>query len=222
MMSELHGNSLINIEEKHAVKDVLDRKAIFRYSSNAKVTEHTESAFKRYLGETNFMLMTNGTAALKCALLSVNPIPGQIVIIPAISFIATANASLSVGLVPVLVDTDVTGMMCPTCLESMLEKIDISKVAAVITVHLDGCMSQIEKILSICNKYDLPLIEDSAQVFGLFKKGKHAGTFGALGIFSFQENKILSSGEGGAIISNSDYPSQVCHELGGDTKMLYQ
>jgi dTDP-4-amino-4,6-dideoxygalactose transaminase len=154
------------------------------------------------LGCGSVRLCTNGTASLRAAVLATNPKVGQTVLIPAISFIATANAPLTCGLIPEMVDVDNSGMMSPEALQKTLASL-AEPPAAVIVAHLDGAAAKIEKIKQICTENGIYLIEDCAQSFGVKYQNKSVGTFGDFGCFSFQSNKLLSTGEGGAICANN-------------------
>lgn len=192
------GQSLTGIEEKQNLIDVVEQQALFRFNSGKKhFCARSEKMISEMLDVKHSLVITNCTSALKAALVVLEPIPGDYVLIPAISFIATANACLSAGLIPIMIDVDSSGHMDPQALLDFLH--EHPKPFAVIAVHLDGGGCQIETIASICSLYAVFLIEDTARSFSVTRGGKSLGSFGEIGCFSFQENKILSTGEGGAV-----------------------
>jgi perosamine synthetase len=196
------GKTLIGDEEIAKLTDVIAHQNLFRY--NVETTSYcaqSECQISEMLKVKHCLVITNCTNALKSALVVLGPEPGEIVLIPAISFIATASACLTVGLIPVMIDVDDSGHMDPEALSDFLRK--NPPPFAVIAVHLDGSGCQIHEIASICRQYGVHLIEDTARSFSVTRKGQHLGTFGEVGCFSFQENKILSTGEGGAVVTHN-------------------
>ncbi|GHT92623.1 hypothetical protein FACS1894122_06700 [Alphaproteobacteria bacterium] len=204
------GNTIINRENYFsAVNDVLQRQSIFRYHDDDTISSLLESRLSEIFYSENCRVLCNATAALKSALLALSPNIGDVVLIPRHTFIATAGAILSCGLIPKLVDTDEYGGMSVVELRNILESGRLP--FAIIAVHLDGSSCKISEIQSIAKEYGVYLIEDASQAFGVRHKDRLVGTFGEFGCFSFQENKILSSGEGGAFICNkSDYFANAC------------
>ena len=196
------GNNLIGYDELSYVKDSILHKNLFRYSKKSSFSSKMEKIFLKYFSVKHALLLVNGTSSLRCALMSLNPIPGDHVVVPGLTFVATVNSVLSSGLIPCIVDVDKSGHLSPHALSHYLEKCS-KKPLAVIVAHLDGSGANIQDILKICDYYSIPLIEDVAQSFGVKKFSKYLGTFGLFGCFSFQQNKILSSGEGGLLITNS-------------------
>lgn len=194
------GKCLIGIEEKQNLFDVVQNQALFRFNSGGNnFCTRSEKMLSEILHVKHSLVITNCTAALKTALVVLEPAPGDYVLIPAISFIATASACLSVGLIPIMIDVDGSGHMDPQALLDFL--CEYPKPFAVIAVHLDGGGCQIEAISSICKSYAIFLIEDTARSFSVTRGSKPLGSFGEIGCFSFQENKVLSTGEGGAIVT---------------------
>ncbi|MGL5264414.1 MAG: DegT/DnrJ/EryC1/StrS family aminotransferase [Candidatus Rhabdochlamydia sp.] len=197
------GQSLIGIEEKQNLINVVEQQALFRFHNRRNnFCVQSEKMISEMLDVKYSLVVTNCTSALKTALIVLEPMPGDYVLIPAISFIATANACLSAGLIPIMIDVDSSGHMDPQALLDFLH--EHPKPFAVIAVHLDGGGCQIETIASICSLYTVFLIEDTARSFSVTRGGKSLGSFGEIGCFSFQENKILSTGEGGAIITQKN------------------
>ncbi|CDG17317.1 DegT/DnrJ/EryC1/StrS family aminotransferase [Xenorhabdus doucetiae] len=196
------GNTKIADNVQIRLQTVLDNKAVFRYATESQYCFQAETLLQNILHTQHTMLITNGTVALKAALLGLRPKIGQWVLIPSISFIATANAVLSCGLIPILVDVDNNGMMCPKALKRTLNQME-TKPLAVIAVHLEGTPASIAEIAQICQQYHVYLIEDCAQAMGVKYQHQPVGTFGEYGCFSFQANKLISSGEGGLLIAKN-------------------
>ena len=160
--------------------------------------------------------VVNGTEALHLSLVACGVKNNDEVLVPTITFVGTANAIVYSGAVPHFVDSEFETLgIDPLKLEKYLEKITIKKgkfyfnkktkrkIKAIIPVHVFGNICQIDKILKIAKKYNLLVIEDAAEALGSFFKNKHAGTFGLVGCFSFNGNKIMTTGGGGAIITNN-------------------
>lgn len=151
----------------------------------------------------NAAALTSGTAAIHLALKSLGVGEGDIVICPSLTFSASANPIIYQNAIPVFVDSDLeTWNMNPAALEEALSKYG-DRVKAVIIVHLYGFVADMDKLISICNKYNVPVIEDAAESLGAYYKGKHTGTFGKFGVFSFNGNKIITTSGGGMIISDT-------------------
>lgn len=145
---------------------------------------------------------TTGTAAIHLALKSLDIQAGDVVICQSLTFSATANPIIYEKAIPVFVDSDLeTWNMCPKALEKALIKYPNAK--AVMVVHLYGLSADMDKIMEICRRYNVPVIEDAAESLGTYYKGKHTGTFGDYGIFSFNGNKIITTSGGGMLISDN-------------------
>jgi aminotransferase in exopolysaccharide biosynthesis len=160
--------------------------------------------------------VVNGTAALHLSLVASGVKNNDEVLVPTITFVGTVNAIVYSGAIPHFVDSEFETLgIDPLKLEKYLEKITIKKgkfyfnkktkrkIRAIIPVHVFGNICQIDRILKIAKKYNLLVIEDAAEALGSFFKNKHAGTFGLVGCFSFNGNKIMTTGGGGAIITNN-------------------
>ena len=144
--------------------------------------------------------VNSGTAALQAALYALDIKPSDEVLVPSFTFVATANAVASTGAKPVFVDIlKENYTMDPEDLEKKISK----KTKAIIPVHLYGNIASINRILEISKKYNLKVIEDSAQSLGSTFKGKHTGTFSDLGCYSMYPGKVMTSGEGGFIVTNN-------------------
>jgi len=162
--------------------------------------EKFENSFASYIGTKYCVSFNSGTSAGHAALLSLGIKKNDEVIVPSFSFVATANWPLMVNAKPKFVDIeDITLGLDPKKIESSITK----KTKAIIPIHYAGLPCQIGSIKKISDKYDIPLIEDAAESIGASIKNKKIGTFGKLSIFSFAGNKVMTTGEGGAIVTNS-------------------
>lgn len=156
------------------------------------------------VGAKHAAALASGTAAIHMALKSVGVGQGDIVLCPTLTFIATVNPVIYQNAIPVFIDSNYeTWNMDPNALEEALEKYG-DRVKAVIVVHLYGLSADMDRIMEICKKYNVPLIEDAAESLGTTYKGKHTGTFGDYGIFSFNGNKIITTSGGGMLVSNNE------------------
>ena len=146
--------------------------------------------------------LTSGTGAIHLALKAAGVGKGDIVFCQSLTFSATANPIMYKHATPVFIDSDYeTWNMCPEALEAAFEK--YPNVKAVIVVHLYGLSADMDRIMAICNKHNVPVIEDAAESLGAYYKGKHTGTFGDYGVFSFNGNKIITTSGGGMLVSNN-------------------
>src|SRR6056297_4142159 len=153
------------------------------------------------VGSKHAAAMTSGTGAIHLALKAAGVGEGDIVFCPTFTFSATANPIIYQNATPVFIDSDYeTWNMCPKVLEEAFKK--YPNVKAVLVVHLYGLSADMDKIMEICNRYHVPVIEDAAESFGTYYKGKHTGTFGDYGIYSFNGNKIITTSGGGMLVSN--------------------
>ncbi len=199
------GFEVFGEEEKKQVLEVFDTGVLFRYEFDQqrqgvyKVREF-EQAFANYTGTAHAQAVTSGTAALKVALIALGIGEGDEVITQGFTFVATWEAILDVGAVPVFTEVDTTLNMDPADLEKKIT----GKTKAIIAVHMLGAAADIEKIMTIADKYSLPVIEDTAQAAGGRINGRHLGSFGAIGTFSFDSVKTMTTGEGGMCITNNE------------------
>jgi len=153
------------------------------------------------VGSKHAAAMTSGTGAIHLALKSAGVVEGDIVLCPTLTFSATANPIIYQTATPVFIDSDYeTWNIDPKALEAAFEKYG-DKVKAVLVVHLYGLSADMDKIMEICSKYKVTVIEDAAESLGAYYKGKHTGTFGEFGIFSFNGNKIITTSGGGMLVS---------------------
>jgi dTDP-4-amino-4,6-dideoxygalactose transaminase len=147
--------------------------------------------------------LSSGTAAIHLALKAAGVGEGDIVFCPTLTFSATANPIIYQNAIPVFIDSDYeTWNMSPKALEEAFEK--YPEVKAVLVVHLYGLSADMDKIMDICKKHNVAVIEDAAESLGTYYKGQHTGTFGDYGIFSFNGNKIITTSGGGMLVSNNE------------------
>lgn len=150
--------------------------------------------------------LSSGTAAIHLALMALGVQENDIVFCQSLTFAATCNPIRYQGATPVFVDSNDTWNMCPKALKKAFEKyVKLGqKPKAVIVVHLYGLSADMDAIMQVCQEYDVPIIEDAAESLGSFYKGKPSGTFGKLGIYSFNGNKIITTSGGGMLVSNDE------------------
>ncbi|MFI5359836.1 MAG: DegT/DnrJ/EryC1/StrS family aminotransferase, partial [Halanaerobiales bacterium] len=155
------------------------------------------------VGAKHAVALSSGTAAIHMALKAVGVGKGDIVFCQDLTFAATVNPVIYQNATPVFIDSDLqTWNMDPAALEAAFKK--YPEVKAVIVVHLYGLSADLDPILALCKKYNVPLIEDAAESLGTTYKGKYTGTFGDYGIFSFNGNKIITTSGGGMLVSNNE------------------
>ncbi|MCC6457047.1 MAG: DegT/DnrJ/EryC1/StrS family aminotransferase [Caldilineaceae bacterium] len=196
------GGMAIDEAEEAAVLEVLRKKRLFRYAGpgeSTSVVAELEEAFAAKKGVKYAQAVTSGTAALICALRALGVGPGDEVIVPAYTWIASATAVLAAGAVPVVAEVDETLLLDPVDLEAKITP--YTKV--VIVVHMRGAPAPMDRILAVTQKHGLKVVEDCAQANGATYQGQEVGTFGDVGCFSLQFNKIITSGEGGMVVTNS-------------------
>lgn len=197
------GGLAIGEEEKQQVLEVLDRKYLFRYYGPqdypSKVAE-LERRFAKMVGSKHALATTNCTGALISALVACGVGPGDEVIVNGYTFFASCAAIVAARAIPVIADTDDTLTLDPEDLERRITP----STKAVIAVHMRGAPCDMDRIVAICKKHKLILIEDCAQACGGSYKGRRLGTFGDVGCFSFQYHKIITAGEGGMAVTNDD------------------
>lgn len=198
------GAELIGKEEIQEVMEVLETGVLARYDFHDKrkgvykVAEF-ERAFADYLGAAHTLGVTSGSAALKVALTALDVGHGDEVIVPAFDFIATYESVLEVGAIPVMADIDDTYNLDPGAVEKRVTP----RTRAVIPVHMCGSAARIEEIVAVARKHGLLVLEDNAQACGGSVGGKKLGTFGDMGILSFDYYKTMTTGEGGLVITDS-------------------
>ncbi len=166
--------------------------------------------FAKFIGTRHSLCLANGTVTLRCALQAVGVEPGDEVIVPGLTWVATAQAALDVGANVVLVDIDPETL----CLDPVAVEAAITpKTKAIIPVHLYGCMCDMDALGALARKHHLKIVEDVAHQHGSEWRGRRAGSLGDAGSYSFQQSKILTSGEGGAITCDDDEVYRTCFAL---------
>lgn len=165
-----------------------------------------EDELAKKVGIKSAAALSSGTAAIHLALKCLGVGPGDVVFCQSLTFSASANPIRYQGADPVFIDSNHTWNLCPHALKKAFEKYIAlgKKPKAVIVVHLYGLAADLDPILEICRAYDVPLIEDAAESLGSSYKGKPTGTFGELGIYSFNGNKIITTSGGGMLVSNDE------------------
>ncbi|MGP4064070.1 DegT/DnrJ/EryC1/StrS family aminotransferase [Oceanobacillus sp. M65] len=184
--------------EQQYVKEAFDTNWIAPLGENVNQFEK-ELALK--VGSRDAAALSSGTAAIHLALKAAGVGEEDIVFCPTLTFSATANPIIYQNATPVFIDSDYqTWNMCPNALEEAFEK--YPNVKAVIVVHLYGLSADMDRIVELCKKHNVTLIEDAAESLGTYYKGKHTGTFGDYGVFSFNGNKIITTSGGGMLVSD--------------------
>lgn len=196
------GIALVGQEEQDAVAGVLKRQALFRYevAPGEGEVERFEDGVRAQLGVPGVAATSSGTAALIAALAALGVGPGDEVVVPAVTFVATANAVVAAGAVPVFCDLDDSLGIDPAVLPSVLTE----RTAAIVPVHLENVVCDLDAILAVARAAGLPVLEDACQAMGSSYRGRPAGTLGDLGCFSLQQGKNITAGEGGVVVGHDE------------------
>lgn len=191
--------------ERRAVQDVLESGKWF-YDERVKQFEREFAAFQ----DARFCVSCNsGTAALEIALQALGVEPGDEIIVPPYTFVATASAVLRVGAIPVFVDVDNSWCMDPLAIEAAITK----KTRAIVPVHFGGRVCDMDRINALAAKHQLVVLEDACHSWGAKWEGKGTGAIGLGGVFSFQQSKNMTAGEGGAILSDDEAFADLCRSI---------
>ena len=186
--------------EREFVKDAFDKNWIAPLGENV---DNFEKEISEYVNVKSAAALSAGTAAIHMALKALEIKENDIIFCQDLTFSATVNPVLYEKATPVFIDSDYqTWNMDPVALRKAFEK--YPNVKAVIVVHLYGNSANMDEIIKICNEYNVPLVEDAAESLGTTYKGKHTGTFGKYGIYSFNGNKIITTSGGGMLVSNDE------------------
>jgi len=188
----------IGEDEIIAVEDVLRS----GWLSMGKITEDFERAFADYLGVRYAFAVANGTVALHLAYAALDIGPGNEVILPSLTFVATANAVLYTDAVPIF--ADIKSLDDLTISAEKIEPLITSRTKAIVVMHYGGYLCDMELIIELARKYDLAVVEDAAHAPGATYRGMEAGTLGDVGCFSFFANKNMTTGEGGMVVTNRE------------------
>jgi 8-amino-3,8-dideoxy-alpha-D-manno-octulosonate transaminase len=197
------GMAVLGAEERAAVLDVLESRSLFRYygpSLLGKVADLESTVCDRFACG-YAVAVSSGTAALRCALAALGVGCGDEVIVPAFTFIATVNAVVVAGAVPVFAEVDETLNLDPADVEARIT----DRTRAIIAVHLENVAADMDPLLEVASRRGVPVIEDAAQAIGTSYHGQSVGTLGAIGAFSLQLEKNITSGEGGLLTTDDEH-----------------
>ena len=184
--------------EKEYVADCMESGWI---SSGGKYIELFETAFAEFCGVRHAITCCNGTVALHLALVALGVGPGDEVLVPTLTFVATANAVTYCGARPVFVDSEPeTWNLDPAQVEAKITP----RTKGIIAVHLYGHPAEMDALRGVADSHGLFLLEDAAEAHGALYKGRRAGSLGDVAAFSFYANKIIATGEGGMVVTNDD------------------
>ena len=227
----LHEPTFIGNEKKY-VDECIDTGFV---SSVGKFVDRFEQDLKDYTGAKYAVAAVNGTAALHMALILAGVQRDEIVLGQALTFIATNNAISYIGAEPVFLDIDLKNLgMSMESLEGFLRektvqkngfsyhKVSGKRIAACVPMHTFGHPVEIDKMVELCNKYGVALIEDAAESLGSKYKGQHTGTFGLLGTYSFNGNKTITCGGGGMIVTNDERIGKLGKHLTTQSKVPHR
>jgi dTDP-4-amino-4,6-dideoxygalactose transaminase len=212
---EFPGANRIGKEEMELVERVVTARSPFRFygSDPQGMVDTFEREWREAFGHRHALGVSSGTAALSIAMGALGIGPGDEVLLPGLLWVSCVSAVVRAGAIPRLVDIDETFCMDP---DDLVRKIGPHS-RAVLCVHMSGAPGRVQKIAEICRARGLALIEDCAQAAGARQSGRSVGRFGDIGIFSFQLNKNITSGEGGLVVCENDdlYKRVVAmHDLG--------
>ena len=220
-----------NGNEKKYLNDCVDSTYV---SSVGKYVDMFEKEFAKKVGSKYAVATVNGTAALHISLLLADVQSGDEVITQALTFVATCNAISYVGAKPIFVDVDLETMgLSPDFLKDFLQtnceitnnkcinKTTGKTIKACVPMHTFGHPCKIEEMKNICDEWNITLVEDAAESLGSYYKKRHTGTFGTLGAFSFNGNKIITSGGGGVIVTDDEILAKRAKHLTTTAKMAH-
>lgn len=198
------GFELFGPEERKEINDVMDTGILMRYGFDGPrkgvwKAKELEDAISQKLSCGYTQLVSSGTAALTTAFAALGIGAGDEVIMPVFTFVASFECVLSVGAVPVLVDVDTTLTLDPAAVRRAITP----RTKCIMPVHMCGAMADLDALVQICKEHKLVLLEDACQSFGGRYKGRYLGTIGDAGTFSFDFVKVVTCGEGGAVVTNS-------------------
>ena len=219
--------------EKKYLNECIDSNFV---SSVGKFVDLFEKKVEEYTGSKYAIAAVNGTAGLHLALILLKVNQGDEVITQPLSFIAIANAISYIGAKPVFIDVDkeTLGLSSEKLEDFLLKKTykgqdgyfynkeTKKRIKACIPMHTFGHPVRTDEIIKICNKYNISLIEDAAESLGSFYNDKHTGTFGKIGVLSFNGNKIITTGGGGMILTDDDYLAEKAKHLTTQAKVPHK
>lgn len=217
--------------EKKYLNETIDSTYV---SSVGPFVDQFESMMREYTGAKYAVAIVNGTAALHMGLLLAGVKRDELVITQALSFIATCNAISYIGAEPYFVDVDQNTLgLSARALELFLENVVMKegvaihqpsgkRVAACVPMHTFGIPCEIDRIVSLCDQYQIPVVEDAAESLGSLFQGKHTGTFGKIGTYSFNGNKTITCGGGGILVTNDEALGKMAKHLTTQAKVPHR
>lgn len=201
------GFEVIGKEEQNAINEIFKKSngVLYRYGLDTRRNyifrvDDFEAQLAKNVHSKYSLFVCNGTAALKLALIALGVKLGDEVLTQAYTFIATVEAILELGAKPVLTEVDKSLNMDPLDLEKKVT----SKTKAIIPVHMNGVAAKMDEIIYVAEKNNISILEDSAQALGATYKGKPLGTVGDAGVYSFDIGKVITTGEGGVLVTNKE------------------
>jgi 8-amino-3,8-dideoxy-alpha-D-manno-octulosonate transaminase len=205
------GFEFFGAEERKEVNDVLETGILMRYGFDAArkgmwKSQELEQEICKTFGAQYAQLTSSGTAALTTAFAALGIGAGHEVIMPAFTFVASFEAVLSVGAIPVLVDVDDSLTLNPDAVKQAITP----KTKCIMPVHMCGSMANMDALQQICKEHHFLLLEDACQSIGATYKGKHVGTIGDAGTFSFDFVKTITCAEGGVVMTNNKTTYENC------------
>jgi perosamine synthetase len=214
------------------VKDCIDSTWV---SYVGKYVDRFEAMISDFTGAKKAVAVVNGAAALQIALKLIGVIPGDEVLVPALTFIATANAVAHCGAIPHFVDSEEKTLgldphklkdylhdICHMGADGCINKYSGRKIRAVIPMHTFGHPVDMDPLMDVCEEYKIKVSEDAAESLGSYYKGKHTGNWGKLSILSFNGNKTITTGGGGAIITNDETLAKFAKHLTSTAKVPHR
>jgi 8-amino-3,8-dideoxy-alpha-D-manno-octulosonate transaminase len=204
------GTELFGAEERKEINDVLETGVLFRYNHDAQrnniwKAREFENEIKKITHAKYVHAVSSGSTAAACALAAAGVGAGDEVIVPPFTFIATIEAVLFAGALPVFAEIEETLCLSPEGIRAAITP----KTKAVLLVHMCGGMARLDEIVALCKEKNITLVEDAGQAFGASYKGTYVGLFGKTGSYSFDFFKIATAGEGGIFVTNDEQ----CYKL---------
>ncbi len=228
----LHEPDFKNTAAQKYLKDCLDSGWV---STNGKWVNSFEEYLTQITQAKHVIAVTNGTVALRLALTINGVISNEEVMMPSLSFVATANACSHLGAIPHFIDIEKETLgIDPIALQERLDQIAEKKndgvwnkqtgrrIAAIVVVHVFGHPAQTTKLRAIANSWGVPLLEDAAEALGSFRENIHCGRFGKAGILSFNGNKLITTGGGGALLTDDDELAKHARHISTTSKIPHQ